>query len=360
MKRILAPLLFVVGAVMAFFVLVPSQSTITFQELMRDRNPAVAAIQLRLDAQRDSFRLLNGARGRLVALEIARRLPRSSQRFAVSADPEIPAAMRASFEQVIRAELAPVIDSLQHPIRVHFANDPQGEGRPRRIAVLPRDVTEPCTIVLLVAADGSERFRALTNEQVVSTCGYYATFGMPGSGVYAWLLDTRGRYAAGFSLPPRKEQNPRQRLNSTSAVLEPAQTACVAGDDVACEMAWDGPEWQARLNTGDAVYLEETRGTVAVHSASARFLPGRNLSDLRRAMTDARFRELWRSGKYPAAAYLEIEGRSIGHFVRERLLLEVEPYRPGPLRAELPFMLGIAVAAAVAFAGITLTKRVRS
>ncbi len=360
MKRFLAPILLVVGAVMAFFVLVPEQSTMTFREMMRDRNPALAAIQQRLDAQQDSFRLLNGARGRLLALEIARRLPRSSQRFAMSADRGVPEAVRLSYERVIRDELAPVIGALQHPIRVHFVNDVQQEGRPRRIAVLPRDATEPCTVVLLIAAGGSERFRPLTNEQVVSTCGFYATFGMPGPGVSSWLLETRGRHAAGFSLPPREEQNPRTRLTSTNAVYEPALTACVAGDDAACEMSWDGPEWQARMTTSDALYIKETRGTVAVPPSSARFLPGRNLSDLRRAMTDARFGELWRSDKDPAAAYLDIEGRSIAHFVRERLLLEVEPYRPGPLRAELPFMLGIAVAAVVAFAGITLTKRARS
>ena len=125
-------------------------------------------------------------------------------------------------------------------------------------------------------------------------------------------------------------------------------------------MSWDGPEWQVRMTTGEAPFIEETRGTVAVPPSSARFLPGRNLSDLRRAMTDARFRELWRGDKDPAAAYRDIEGRSIASFVRERLMLEVEPYRPGPLRAELPYVLGIAVGAAAALAGITFTKRARS
>lgn len=214
--------------------------------------------------------------------------------------------------------------------------------------------------MLLIATKGNERFRPLLNEQVVATCGFYATFGMPGPGITKWLLETRGRHAAGFSLPPFKERNPRQRLNSTNAVVEPALTACAAGDDAACERSWDGPEWTMLMPARDVLYPRETRGTVAVTASSARYLPARNLHDLRLAMTDARFRDLWRSEKDPVTAYREIEGRSIAHFVRERLLLEVEPYRPGPLRAELPIMLGIAVGVVAAVAGISLTKRARS
>jgi hypothetical protein len=299
-------------------------------------------------------------RERLVALEVARALPATGRSYVFSAHAALPERTRTAFAAQLQRELAPLGDSLAHPVRVHLEHDSALIGGYRRIVVLPRDAGEPCTVVFLLSNARQRDVMPLTDDRLIGTCGFYATFGAPGPGMHRWLFDTRGVMAAADFEMPLRNPNARHRITSGDILIAPEAAACVAGNDAACVLAWEGGAWIRRAATRDSLFTEKTRGTVRGFSYSARNVPGRNLGDLRGFMSDENFRELWRSTEPPVVAYERIEGQSIAHFARARLLMEIEPHRPGPLHANLPMTLGIALGAGAAALAIRFTKRQRT
>lgn len=364
MKRFVLTIVGIIGAVMAFVVLVPDAAIAPGVVLWRD--PELRPIQKRLGALQDSIRTMDGVYERLVALEAARservstgaRTARPSLTFVK--DPALSATVNEAFERRIRDELGPLADSLKYPVRVHLVHNDAPISAYRRIVVLPRAESEPCSLVLLIARPRGGDVLPLDQDRVIGTCGLYAAFGAPGAGMTKWLLDTRGRYAVADIAMPLQTSRGRHRLRGAEVASAPEVAACLAGSDSACVTAWEDLRWLDRANSRDAAWLEATQGTVRAYPFSALSNPGRNLGDLRGAMTDVRFRELWKSALDPAGAYEAVEGRSIALFMREQLLLELEPYRPGPLHADLPLALGVAIAALAATLAIRFTKRKRS
>lgn len=365
MKRLLLTIVGIIGAVMTFVVLVPE---FTSGPILGGwwRDPDLIAIQQELYAQQDSIRTLNGVYERLLALEVARdgrvaqRGPKAGPRLTFVKDPALSATVHEAFERRIRDELGSLGDSLKYPVRVHLAHDSAGRSSYMRLVVLPRDESEPCALVLLISRPRGRDVLPMAQDRVIGTCGLYAAFGAPGPGMTKWLLETRGRYAVTDIAMPLQISRGRQSLRGRDIASAPEVAACLAGSDSACVTSWEDQSWLERANSRDAVWLEATHGTVRAFPFSALNSPGRNLGDLRGAMTDVRFQELWKSALGPAGAYEAVEGRSIALFMRERLLLELEPHRPGPLHADLPLALGLAIAALAAALAIRFTKRQRS
>lgn len=362
MKRVIPALVFLVVAVLGFFALIPEFTAgFDMRTYFRSRmSPELARLDSIRDARQDSVRLLQGAYERLLALESVQRLPATSSRLAISAAAGVPAESRTGFERMMREEVAALGDSLKYPIRLHLVTDPLGKGGYARVAVLPREEGAPCSIVVLLPTDGPRDIVPHTSDRLIGPCGFYASFGAPGPGMSAWLLATRGMHAGTDRARPEQRNGPRYRLRPGQALESPDAAACAAGNDSVCTDAFSGYQWVRRIMARDSMLYAATAGTVRMSTLATQFVPGRNLSDLRDAMTDERFAELWRSKKHPVAAYEEIEGRAIGHFVRERLLLDILPHRPGPLHADLPLALGLAVGAIAAALAIRLTKRQRS
>jgi len=365
MKRLVLILVGIIGSVMAFMLLVPEFSS---SPILGGwwRDPALNAIQEELSARQDSIRTMDGVYERLVALEAARiervatRARMAGPRLTFVKDPALSATVNEAFERRIRDELGPLADSLKYPVRVHLVHDSTGRAAYMRIVVLPRDESEPCSLVLLIARPRGRDVLPQAQDRVIGTCGLYAAFGAPGAGMTKWLRDTRGRYAVADIAMPLQTSRGRHRLRGVEVAGAPEVAACLAGSDSACVTTWENLSWLDRANSRDAAWLEATQGTVRAFPFSALNSPGRNLGDLRGAMTDVRFQELWKSALGPASAYEAVEGRSIALFMRERLLLELEPYRPGPLHADLPLALGVAIAALAATLAIRFTKRQRS
>ena len=361
MKRIALTIMGLIAAGMIYLLLVPDFATELERVAMwRSSIPEIAAEEVLLEARQDTMRALLAARERLVALEAARALPITARPYAFSADAALMPATREAFDQRAQSELASIGDSLEYPVRVHLVRDTSMIGGYRRIVVLPRDARDPCAVVVLLSNARQRDVLPKSEDRLIGACGFYAAFGAPGSGMERWLLETRGIMAAADIEMPAQYDGPRHRLTSSEVVVAPEAAACVAGNDDACVTAWEGSSWMRRLANRDSLFPEATRGTVRSFAYSAQNVPGRNLGDLRGAMSDVNFRRLWRSTEEPVVAYETIEGRSIAYFVRDRLLTEVEPHRPGPLHATLPFALGVAIAAGAATLAIRFTKRQRS
>lgn len=238
--------------------------------------------------------------------------------------------------------------------------DSLGRGSYTLIAVLPRDHSEPCSVVVLLPVERPRDLEPTRSERLIGTCGFYARFGAPGRGMSEWLLATRGVHAMTDSARERIGNGVLHRIGPEDAWASPETSACAAGDMQMCTAAFDGSRWMQSLYSRDSALTESTRVTVRMTAFARQWVPGRNFSDLREAMTDERFAKFWQHEGDPIAAYEAVEGRSIGYFVRDRLLLEVEPHRPGPLHADLPTALGVAIGALAAALAIRLTKRQRS
>lgn len=374
MKRVVLAIVGIVGAVMAFVVLVPDfWASTSNSQSWRSENPDLAAYGDLMGARRDSILLFQSVRERLVALETVRQgsMTRRTTRatlatratratLTVIADPSLSVTTRTAFEQRVRKELAPLGDSLRYAIRVHVVHDSALGGEYRRIAVLPRDDTEPCAIVFLVPRPPGIDVVPSARDRLIGTCGLYATFGAPGPGMHQWLLATRGTRAVSDIAMRTTGRGERYRLTGPDIIMDPEVAACIAGSDSACVATWRRTAWVRNALDHDSSFDSLTRGTVRAYPSSAMSWPGRNLGELRGAMTDAQFAELWRSTKAPEEAYEEIEGQSIAHVVRDRFLFNLQPHRPGPLHADLPILVGIAFGAAAALLAIQLTKRARS
>ena len=364
MKRVALVILGVVGAAMAFFVLIPEFSNSMVRRAgWRSSDPAVAALEDVQHAQQQSIRMLGSVRERLVALEAARgpdARRSSNTTLAFVGDTELSATVRSAFERRVREELAPLGDSLRYPVRVHIVYDSEIATSYRRVVVLPRDNTEACVLVVLISRPQGLDVLPLAQDRIVGTCGLYAAFGAPGRGMSSWLLETRGERAIADIEVSGQRVGERHHLSGLDVYNAPEVAACMAGNDSACVVAWAQSPQSWRRSPNDSAFAAVTAGTVRAYPYQARSAPGSNLGELRSAMTDARFGELWRSGKAPIDAYQEIEGRSIALHMREQLLDELQPHRPGPIRAELPFVLGGALALGIAALTIRLTKRQRS
>jgi hypothetical protein len=353
-KRAVVLVLAVIGAVVAFIALVPEVDTTPW---WRSRDPAIAALQDLQNARQDSIRALRAARERLLALETVRRAPRATGPLTFQASTNIPAATRSAFENRIREEVAAFGDTLRHAMRVQVVSDSATDIAYAQVVVLPREASEPCSIVILIGGVAQGRtVLPVPKSRLLGTCEFYAAFGSPGSGMREWLHETHGAMAS-TSQFDTTQAPPRRRLTSTIVFREPSLAACVVGDDASCLKAWNGNSWERRLSDANPIFPEAIKGTVRQRGGLG--LSGR-LAGLRVAMTDVRFREVWRSDKSPLEAYELVEGRSLAQFVRDQLLLEVEPHVPGPLQAGLPLALGVVLAAATAIVTIRFTKRTRS
>lgn len=361
MKRVVPAFVFVLVAVMGFFALIPEFTTaLDLEAYFRSQmSPELRRLDSLRGVKGDSLRSLQGAYERLLALESVDALPASAARVTISAARGVPASSREAFAQLLRDELAPLGDSIRYPIRLHLLQDSLIKGGYVRIAVLPRRDGAPCSVVVLLAANAPRALEPTTPDRLVGPCGFYAAFGAPGRGMAEWLIATRGIHATTDRARPQA-LDARNRMRSGEVMRAPDIAACIAGNSAVCAESFAGYEWTRRVMARDSLLVAATAGTVRMNPYASAFVPGRNLSDLRDAMTDERFARWWRSEKDPVVAYEEIEGSSIGDFVRERLLLEIEPHRPGPLHADLPLALGIAIGAIAAALAIRLTKRQRS
>ncbi len=303
----------------------------------------VATAMREYNARADTLLALTNRAEQMHAADALARLPRSRETFAIVAAPGIQAETRESFARPIRAAIDSLDGPPRHPLRVILSTDSMSGRNYRRLVLLPRNADEPCAVVITLSADRrAPTAHPIAEEPLLGACGFYARFGMPGRGMQDWLTSTRGLMA--------KVDQPRARRARSPVVIRgyfiafaPQTVRCAADVDEACRDLWDGPgafqPWVSPRIWLDTAIAPEVRHIVRGSRDDHVAAPGRRLGDLRSTLGDARFAEVWRSELPPAAAYEALTGASIGSLAREALLAEVEPYRPGPLHADLPTAL---------------------
>jgi hypothetical protein len=326
--------------------------------------PEVAAAEVLYEARVDSMVELRALRRRLETRAAARALAPVQERLALTADARLPADLRARFAEKVQTEFADYPAPVGR-VRVHLAV--AGEtvrGGYARSIVLPAAANDACTVVIEVPLT-ARRIAPRTQERLVGSCGFYARFGAAGSGMRAWLERTRGEVAAADILPTEHAATPagtarRNRIAATDVVFVPSAAACAAGDDAVCsslfDVRWRGRQDETPPSDVAAQARDVLRGDAVYPLAPA----STHLAAMRAELGDERFAEVWRSATAPAEAYAVLEGRSVGTLVRDQMLREIEPHRPGPLAARVPMMLGVAVAGLCFGMTVRVMRRQRS
>lgn len=370
-RSLLAVVGTVVVAVAAFAVLVPDRREDTdHSQSWLSHIPEVAAAESLQTARVDSMIELRALVQRLETRAAARALPPAAEPLAFTADPRLPAEVRARFAEKVRAEFATLQssaegDALRGRVRVHLAGvTGTVRGNYLRYVVLPDAPDAPCT-VMLEAPVSTNRLAPRGREYLLGTCGFYARFGAAGPGMRAWLEETRGEAAAGDVAPApdstyRSRTGRRHRISALDMIYAPDAAACASGNDAACTALFD-VRWRGRwANRGSG--LEDARARDVLRGDP--YFPlspsSVHLAAMRVELGDTRFAEVWKSAQGPADAYESLEGKSVGALVRAQMLQEIEPHRPGPLAARLPMLFGLAVAGLCAGVAVSAARRRRS
>jgi len=356
----------VVVAIAAFAVIVPDRSQNTdyrWSSSWLSHIPEVAVAESLYEARWNSMIQLRALLRRLETRTAARALAPAAEMLAFTADPRLPADTRAEFAEAVRAEFSEYPAPMGR-VRVHLAvASGSVPGRYERSVVLPSTVDDACTVIIDMPETASQ-VAPRKRQRLVGTCGFYARFGAAGSGMRAWLEETRGA-AAATDLPSlggdgtHADTARRQRIEPSDVSFIPLAAACAADNDAACTALFGVRERGRRLATEstevNAQARDVLRGDTFYFLSSAR-----HLAAMRAELGDARFTEVWRSAESPTAAYETLEGRTVGALVRAHLLQEAEPRRPGPLAARFPMLLGLAVAGLCGGVTVRVAQRRRS
>lgn len=323
-------------------------------------------------AQRDTL----GALETIVSLEEFRRraallgAPRSAD-LVVSADPAVPAEDRAIIERIGRAELEALgVARPAAPVQVIVS---RGDARTtffppyRRTVVLPDAAGKPCAVVVQLLGP-PRRANIPGSDRLLGTCGFYARFGEPGSGMRRWLSETGLRRAAFLLYPEGVSTSRVESAAEVNALVSvPYIGPCRAGILAACDSLFAGSrgEQLANVEFRDPVRLGDRTSDVLMtnqnsfRGVSAPMTFGL-LGGLAAAMGPERFGEIWTSTDAPSAAYERAVGTTLGEGVRRYVEAGMSDYVSGPSVTWPQWISAIVVIALAAGLALRVPKRVMS
>jgi hypothetical protein len=303
------------------------------------------------------------------SLAAAEALPRARAPFTVTAERGIPAATVARIESQARAELSALGRPPVVPIVLRIVVDSvRTRVGYRRVVVAPTAATDPCVIVYRIGAVYVGRATGFsTTDRILGTCGFYALYGMPGTGMQAWLARTGARSAASVHYAPEDvgRQGPLE-MDVAMMLMSPTPAACVARRDVACRRVYDAvyDDGPRGIGNWERDVVAESRAanprTWTFYPWHATWVGGMQLAGVRDHLGDERFAPIWRSAAEPSEAYLNSEGRPLEAWVRENISRTIQPYFPGPMVRVIPLLLTLLLTGAFAWWGIRRTARAMS
>ena len=213
------------------------------------RDPVVRAAQQRFYILADSSNAADRTWELLDSRDRASQVVARAGSVDVQVEAGISQGVAALFVATVREELRSLTNAPAYPVVERLVVDPVSSGfyrpfssgRYRLATVLPSAPTEPC--VVLVRMDSSQQVPDEPNPrmQLLSTCGFYARFGMPGAGMDAWLERTQHLLASHHTFNSAVLRHPE----SWPPVVKPGlalYAACSMGRADACESLFEGSD----------------------------------------------------------------------------------------------------------------------
>lgn len=340
----------------------PRETTVGRADWLSNDSTLVAERQL-LQERNTELRRLESRITRIEARRKAAALPRPGARIAYRLSDDLEPETAARFAAKLDAEFASLGPAPRGRVlvQVEWNSRSRALSVTRRLTVLPLEGESDSTCVEIVEASAFRRFRgsAAVDERVLGICGFVASFGLPGRGVRAWLDSTGGRGAqVDLAPPPSGLWASNDELDAMIRGRYPTVFGCRAGREAACErlLATANEEFawlRVEPPTNDAeagVYHGRTGYTGGD-------FPDALLADLRAAMGDDRFRDLWQSDRSPLEAYYRIMGVSPAAAIQARIVADVPQRPPGPMPNAGGPLGAVLISAGAAVWAIRRTKR---
>jgi hypothetical protein len=189
---------------------------------------------------------------------------------------------------------------------------------------------------------------ALRGQSLIGVCGFYAAFGLPGSGIETWLARSSYRFARRSDWSVARA--PATDASSLYGLSEPA-ARCLTGDPDGCRNALRlasaagsrEPEHGHRL----AWVLDGAIPLNATEPASLGYADDELLADAVRSVGADRFGRFWRSASAPDTAFLAATGIGMEQWTQRWLtrIYGAPPPRPSARVADIVWLSIVAAAA---------------
>lgn len=235
---------------------------------------------------------------------------------------------------------------------------------PRRLVdvsfAMPAVGRDRCVTLVRLRGTSAAHVDALRNQALVGPCRFYASFGLPGNGVRAWLASARYRFVrrGDWAMPRAPAIDP-----SALYTLSEQGTRCLTGTRSACSTALglgsasSMPEpsaWDPVTGEFDSSQPSSTRAD-APDTRSLGEDEGALLADAVRDIGSERFARFWRSDLEPDVAFAAATGETLGTWTQRWLDRSYGPVPDSP--AALAFnVVWLAVSSAI---GLVVAARPR-
>lgn len=352
----------VLGVVAATVLIARKSSDLQDESLYELQYPEVHAARRLLLTRSDSVRAWTAALSRAQSLALAASATRGSQPFLLETRGMISAGTRTAFSLHFEDELAQ-IGAPRVPIRVVLASDTTaGFGNFAGWYLRPSAEGDPCVIVLRLRESRTTTFSPRSGDRRLGVCTLYAQHGMPGPGIAAWLDSTRAISATGDSANASSAHGLAfrgvGRIAGGMILSALAPVACVAGRAEACVAATLSPTDGEQRRV--VIDIARNPKLSAVYPYQINDYPGNVTASIRAALGPEGFQRWWQSSLPPDEAYEQISGEPFARWAQRYMEGYIGKRQPGPLRAELPVLLGLLLTAGMAWWGIRGAARARS
>jgi hypothetical protein len=247
--------------------------------------------------------------------------------------------------------------------------------------ILPERAGERCVVVVPLGNgfNAHQNSRLLYTEdarrQILGPCAYYATFGMPGPAIRAWLRERGALLALGGSWTQTTasltESVDYNYYLSTDPYYpspppaffqySPRGVTCLMGDASTCESTvLDRNIETGFMSVGSAVRPGYRLGPISRRTGTEfGGLETELLADMVRALGRARFEQFWTSSAPVPQAFQQASGMRLGEWVSAWAGQPVPKYEPGPrIRAESLISALAIVIGCMVIAGVAARRRV--
>lgn len=205
-----------------------------------------------------------------------------------------------------------------------------------------------CVALVRLRGVSDAHLDALRGQSLIGICGFYAAFGLPGTGVQAWLARSNFRFARRSDWSVARA--PAIDASALYGLSEPA-ARCLTSSHGACRSALrlelPGASREPQPDDRLAWVLDATLSPNATAPALLGGVEDELLADAVRSVGPERFARFWRSAAAPDSAFLTASGTGIEEWT-QRWLTQVYGLPPARPSVRVGELLWWSIAATVA------------